>query len=302
MTGDSIESMENELQSKLGSIREELQKLILERDSIRSELRITRDKINEEITKLRKLKEDMRKSRDELNNLYSSLQTLKKEIASIREKLRNLTEQRRKLLSEIKKRTAIRNEESIDSIKEEIERLEWKLITTPNLDLDEEKKIVERIAALEKKLKELTLIQKDSYESYHKYEELSSEIDRLRNELKSKIDTANRIRESIAQLKELRNNMKKDIETIVKTLSELKKQREELKSRLQAVVSSITSKSEEYRNIMKELNRLKELQESRKLNAFVNRKKEDVKKKLERGERVSFNELYLMFMNEEGSA
>ncbi|MEM0490129.1 MAG: hypothetical protein QXH73_02810, partial [Ignisphaera sp.] len=184
---------------------------------------------------------------------------------------------------------------SIDEIREEIEKLEWILITTPNLDLEEEKKIVDKISQLEKKLRNIAMYQRNMADVYSRYEELSDILDNIRKELKTKSEEASRIRERIAQLKELRDKLKQDIAVLVNDIAELKKKREELRNKITDIKKAINSKSEEYRNLIKELNRLKELREQSRRDIIISRKREEIKNKIERGERVTLYELYIAF-------
>jgi uncharacterized coiled-coil DUF342 family protein len=229
------------------------------------------------------------------------LNSLKNELTQSREKLRIHISEAKKLSLELKKIASATTSRSIDDIKEEIERLEWMLITTPNLDLEEEKKIIEKISQLERKLKEISTYQRNSFELYTKYEELNAEIDKLKKEMKEKSNLANQIRDRITQLKNVRNKLKKDIEDVINSIKALKQRRDELKSKLNEVFQAINAKSKEYRDILKELNRLKAEREQIKAKTLLNRKKDEVKSRLERGERVTLYDLYVLYGEESKS-
>lgn len=240
----------------------------------------------------------MKKVREDLNNLYNTLNTLRTELSQVRERFRLHVSEAKRLSAELRKVSSIATRESIDSIKEEIERLEWILITTPNLDLEEEKKIVEKISQLEKKLKEISTYQRTSFDLHVKYEELSNEIDKLKNELKEKTNSINLVKEKIAQLKEARDKLKKDVENVVNSIKELKKRRDELKNSLKEVITAISTKSKEYKEVLKELNKIKEEREKAGSKAYISRRREEIKGKLERGERVTLYDLYLLYSEE----
>ncbi|MEM3980749.1 MAG: hypothetical protein QXF79_05795, partial [Ignisphaera sp.] len=196
---NGIGAIEKDLQIKLATIREDLQKLIIERDSIKLELQKTREELNDKISRLRKFREELKKVREELNNHYNSLNTLKNDLTQLRGKLREHISQAKKLSSDLKRISSLATRESIDSMREEIEKLEWTLITTPNLTSEEEKRIVEKIAQLEKKMKEIAIYQRDVLDLHTKYEELSLEIDNLKKEIKERGEALNQVREKITQ-------------------------------------------------------------------------------------------------------
>lgn len=299
LNADDLITIEKELQIKLSTIREELQKLIIDRDSVRTELRTIIEELNSKRNKLKNLREELKNVREELNSLYNALNEVKKTLGELREKLSANIHQAKQLSAKLKKISTMSSKESIDNIREEIERLEWILITTPNLTIDEEKGIIDRISQLEKKLREISLHQKDSIELYSQYRELVDNINNLKKELKDKVNMLNNIREKIKQLKEVRDHLKNEIANIANTIIELKRRRENLKNRLTEIISAIESKNKEYKETIKELNRLRERKERDKLNAIVSRRKEEIRSRIERGERVSFYELYLAFSSDE---
>ncbi|MEM1646382.1 MAG: hypothetical protein QXL96_11105 [Ignisphaera sp.] len=296
---NGIGAIEKDLQIKLATIREDLQKLIIERDSIKLELQKTREELNDKISRLRKFREELKKVREELNNHYNSLNTLKNDLTQLRGKLREHISQAKKLSSDLKRISSLATRESIDSMREEIEKLEWTLITTPNLTSEEEKRIVEKIAQLEKKMKEIAIYQRDVLDLHTKYEELSLEIDNLKKEIKERGEALNQVREKITQLKNVREKLRKDIIETINSIAELKKKRDELKSKLKEVINAINEKSKEYKEILKELNSVRERKEHSKTSLILKRKKEEVKSKFERGERITLYELYLMYGEEE---
>lgn len=287
--------LEKDLQIRLTTIREELQNLINARNTLREELKKIREELADRRSILTELKGRLKKVKEELTSLYNQLNNTKKEIADLREKLRLNINQIKEISTLLKKCGTQLGMESIDNIKEEIERLEWILITTPNLDIEEEKKIIERISQLEKRLKEISLSQRGSLELHIKYKELSSDIDNIKNILRERTNFIGHLRERIEKLRNERDRIKREVSDVINSIIELKKRRDELLNRIAEVSNAINSKYVEYRNVIKELKRLKELKERNMLSEQLKHRRKEIMDKIERGERITIDELYIAF-------
>ncbi|UCE15286.1 MAG: hypothetical protein JSV12_05215 [Candidatus Bathyarchaeota archaeon] len=133
-----------ELNSKLASLKEELDKLNPEarkwaekRNSIHKQIKALRTKVDD----LKEKRDELNKKVQELKNMREQARTERREkrtqILKLKEKLRRPTEKK-----------PIRNMRDVES---EIERLEWEIQTT-SLPVREEKILIDQVRALENQL------------------------------------------------------------------------------------------------------------------------------------------------------
>jgi uncharacterized coiled-coil DUF342 family protein len=107
-----------------------------------------RDRLHKEIKKIRSEAKILEERRDELNAEVRDLKTLQEEASRAHY---GKTDQLKGLRQEIRKAAANRPSRRFQSIKDEFERIEWK-IQTESTSLDEERRLVEQVKTLAKQM------------------------------------------------------------------------------------------------------------------------------------------------------
>ena len=245
-----------------------------------------RDKLNEQFKKLR---QEIQELKNERNNLNEKVKTLKQQRDEARAKIRaNIEEVKRhsQKIKELKKKTL---KESRRKLQKEFEDIEWKIQTTP-LDMQEEKRLIERVKQLETQLN-----------VYRKIDQHIKKIAELWKELKTletDADTAHReLTETAARSQEIHAKM-------IDRISESK----EFKGEADSLHGVYIQAKEKVKPLREELEKLaekrKKLQdalrqedEKRKKNAEQALKEKletQARDKLQRGEKLSWDEFKLL--------
>ncbi len=283
---------EHQLQVALSSIREELDSLLEEREKLREELRIIRTTIASRIETVRAIRNELRSLREQLNTLRNELENLRTKRNELRDLLQKLRVRSRELYQAL--RTGYRIPGNPDELRRRVEELEWRLITTPNLSLEEEKQIVQEIAFLEHRLAQYIRSQRALSEYSREYENVVAEANSVRNEIIKLSKHMNELRKQIGELKRRREELRKQLEVIINDLQELKKKRRELKNSLQDINSKMAKLRQQYREILAQLRKLSEESEVEKSRKILEVKRKRALEKMRRGERLTLEELYLL--------
>ncbi len=146
------QNTELDIHAEIGRLREELRELLAVREEYLSKLNEVRDRIAQVINDVRNLKESLSSVRERIAAVRDSINELKKRRSEVRMQIKALIQELRSTTATLRKRAKLVN---VDEIRKEIDSLEWKLITSPNLAPEEEKAIVNRIAELEHELNRL---------------------------------------------------------------------------------------------------------------------------------------------------
>jgi len=241
---------------------------------------------------IREFTENINSDRKSLDEYYESLTAFK---ASRREVLSKIRETKAKS-TEIEK--ALKDsEKSIprggEALEERLKKAEWKL-QAERISRDEEKALVATVKELETKLRAW---KKTSATK----QELNALFDQIKV-LKLKLDEMNKFRtekdpevkakhERVATMLNQRHQLFQEIETINNTLVEL-----------DSSITKITGELDNLRSqrrMLVEGRRTREYESSKaKTRQIVDRARDDAKKKLEQGEKLSLDELRLAFGDE----
>ncbi len=283
---------EHQLQAALSSIREELGSLLEEREKLREELQAIRTTIASRIETARAIRNKLKSLREQLNTLRNELENLRTKRNELRELLQKLRTRSRELYQAL--RAGYRIPGNPDELRRRIEELEWRLITTPNLSLEEEKRIVQEIAFLEHRLAQYIRSQRTLSEYSREYENIVAEANSVRDEIVKLSKRMNELREQIGELKRRREELRKQLEAIINDLQELKKKREELRNALQDISSKIAELRRRYHEILTQLRKLSEESEAEKARQILEAKRKRAFEKMQRGERLTLEELYLL--------
>ncbi len=279
---DPLKQRIEDLDGRLASLKEELDRLDLEarrwaekRNSMRQQIKALRT----EVAKLKEKRDEINESVRELKNLREQAKAERREkhseILKIREKLRGLAE---------KKPTR-----SMHDVRSEIERLEWKIQTT-SLPVHDEKMLIDEVRVLETQLS-----------THRQIRELEEALLELRAEEKALETRANLHHE---RLSELANQSQGFHEKMTETLSEIQVLRAEaddshqkyceIKRQAQALHQDLKELLRQLKSLKQ---KLRQAEEEKQLKRQQELRKESVKKaleKLKRGDKLSWEEFKLL--------
>ncbi|MFX0182548.1 MAG: coiled-coil protein [Candidatus Hodarchaeota archaeon] len=251
-----------------------------------------RNLLNEQVKELIKTAKEERDKRDKCNEAISKIKQSKtlllKEIDGFNEQAKNLDLQlngKQERNPQVKRR----QDHSAKKIRHDIQELEWKIQTTSNLSISEEREIVERIARLEQKfrdVRETDVLARDLKTIVNRINMLKGKLRNLDNELRS-------------QARESRFHHKTMIQAF-KNADILRKQADELHAQFLEAKEHANAIHNEYLSYIREINRIrldvnKNKQKSKAEQDAQRREKmkektEDAKKKFEEGRKLSFEE------------
>jgi uncharacterized coiled-coil DUF342 family protein len=249
-----------------------------------------RDKLNEQFKKLRGEIRELKNERDILNE---KVKTLKQQRDDAHAKIRANAEEIKlhsQKITELKKKTP---RESRHNLQKEFEDIEWKIQTTP-LDIQEEKRLVENVKQLE-----------TSLNIYKKIDAHAKKISELRKEhetLKTAAESAHQ------QLTEIAERSQEIHAKMIAKISESKSIKDEADSLHAAYIQAKEQAKplhEEFKRLTEHRKKLqdaaREEDKKRKKNAEKTLKEKlesQARDKLQRGEKLSWDEFKLLADNE----
>lgn len=279
-------------QIELNEIKEIDQKLILLEEksfSQNEKIRVLVEKRNKLNMKVKELRQDIRLKKVERDKLNSKVKVLKeirnKAHLEIKKKVEVLKEFRKKI-NFLSEKLPHRNGYDLQN---EFDELEWKIQTT-TLDLDEEKRLVEKVRILGTQINKYKKIEKqkskilDLRRDIKKYEteannahleltEFANKSQELHNLISLKFDELKKIKEKADQLHV--------------TYLEIKKQYLPLKNESKELVQ----KKRTLLNNIKEKDKKKRIKTEKKLKIRI---KKNVQNKIKNKEKLSWNEFKLL--------
>ncbi|MCQ4349285.1 MAG: hypothetical protein NO126_00315 [Sulfolobales archaeon] len=277
---------DEELLEKIADLKRQISDAINERRQLVSEIRRIRQKKNEKLERLRSVRQQIAQVREELKQRLNELKELKQRKSELLELVRRI----RTELEEAKKLQAKSGDVDVASLERKIRALEWKLQTS-TLNLDEEKKLILRIVALEKKL---TLIKKREGIKERRIENKAEllarrvELNQLRERLQALVNEVTEKRKIYLSLKEERDNLFKEIGDLKKKIEDLKAKIEEVSKRIQELKSQRDA-------LVNELKKVQEQERTNKEKLILEQKRKEVETKLKQGARLSFEDLLILY-------
>jgi uncharacterized coiled-coil DUF342 family protein len=245
-----------------------------------------RDKLNEQFKKLRR---EIHELKNERNNLNEKVKTLKQQRDAARAKIKaNIEEVKThsQKITELKKKTP---KTSRRELQKKFEDIEWKIQTTP-LDMQEEKRLIEKVKQLDTQLN-----------IYKKIDQHAKKIAELRKELETletNADTAHQ---------ELTETAKKSQEIHAKMIAKISESKS-IKGEADSFHGAYIQVKEQVKPLHEEIKKLTE--QRKKLQDAVREEDEKRKKhaeqalkeklesqardKLQRGEKLSWDEFKLL--------
>ena len=245
-----------------------------------------RDRINEQVHTLRDEVQNLRTKRDEINEEVKKLKPQRSASASkIREKvaeLRNISQERKAILEDKPPR-------SYQSLKNELEDVDWKVQTTSHT-LQEDKEMMAQVKQLETELSVYRKLEKAS----KKASELRGQVNILRNEHES----CHQKITSLAQgSQELHKSMLEKVEEAKKKKKEaddMHKHSLEARAKLDPLQDEITVVSVQLLQLRKGLQEAEQKHKKESEDSLRQTIEERAKEKLKRGEKLTWEEFQLL--------
>jgi uncharacterized coiled-coil DUF342 family protein len=271
-----------ELIQKLSILKEQRSKLNAEA----TEWAQKRDKLNEQFKSLRAEILELRDERDKLNE---KVKELKQQREKTKEEIRGKIEEIKKLNQETRILTKKKPSKSFQTLQKEIERIEWKIQTTP-LSLHEEKELVEKVKQLETQLN-----------IHRKLDQLNMKSLELQTELKT-LETNKKLcheklTEAAQKSQEIHGKMlekiaeSKKIRMEADNIHKLFLQTREKTRPLQNDIVEISNQMK----LLREQIREEEEKEKKKIEKTLREKLEkQAREKLKRGEKITWEEFQLL--------
>jgi uncharacterized coiled-coil DUF342 family protein len=258
------------------------------------------------INEYRRLDQRRREIRKEIRELTTKINSDRASLDEYYEKMSALKAQRREILSKIRdmkvkssevekvlKQFEVSAPREGEALNERLKKIEWKL-QTERLSRDEEKQLVSNVKELERKLKnwkKAHSTKQDLSEILGQIKILKNKLDEM-NEFKAENDPEVKAKhERVGSMLNQRHELFQEIEA---TNAELIKLDENI-SRASTELDGLRNQ----RRAMLEGRRSKEHESNRaKTRELVERAKGDARKKLDAGEKLSFDELKLVYADD----
>ncbi len=245
-----------------------------------------RNKLNDEFIKIRQEIKELRTERDSLNEKVQTLKMLRDAARSkakaLVTDLRNIGEK----ITELQKKTPKRKQ---SDLQEELDEIEWKIQTT-SLDLNEEKRLIEKVKQLETQLnayKKIEKQKKETNELRENIENLNKRADSFHNELQAAAKKSQEIHQKMQA---------KIIEA-----KETKIEADSVHSAYLNAKASIAPLRDECARLIGQRNALRELLKKEEENRRKSMQREtrdktisDARGRLLRGEKLSWDEFQLL--------
>jgi uncharacterized coiled-coil DUF342 family protein len=253
-----------------------------------------RDRLNDSA---RELREEAKKHRDQRNEINEKVQNIKIKLEFHFEKLEKKLGKLNQFSEEIQ--TEIRSKPRKSKIKDDLRRIEWEIMTTPTIYLKEkEDELISRANRLRKALGELNILEKQE----------DKKIDILADVKVTEIE----IREIRNQINNLSKQSQEHHEKMISLFEQADKEREkanEIHKRYIENVEKINIINKKLDTIMPQIKALRKGLKIQDLRALEERKisiqsqlevkRQESLRKLEKGEKLSFEELRLIYGEEE---
>jgi len=282
-------------EERLAELETAVALLFEKRDGLNREAerrREERDRLNESVRSLRANATEERDKRDELNRRVAEI---KKRMEGLRQELRAKREELARLDGGDERRRL----QPRGSLEEELRRIEWELSTTPTLEmLDREARLSERAGEIRRALEE--------------HERLDAEEDRRLMSLAGSKAVEVEIRRGREEMRELHEASQGHHERMLQLHRQADKEKERADEAHVAFMESVSALKEvnaeldgvlgEAREIRERLRRAERSVAARRaqeIEAMKRELKEEAQRKLDRGEKLSLEELKLLYGEDE---
>ena len=274
--------MSESLKKKITELRRQLAPLREEHDKLNSEAKERagkRNALHKQIKKLRAKAYMLKQKRDTLNKRVQELKTLREEA---NKKRREKHAQILKLRKEIRALVEKKPSRSMDNIKTEIEKLEWKIQTKP-LTLKEEKVLIDQIRPLENQLS-----------VYKKLQKLKNNLTELRTEEKELESKAKTYHIKLLELAEQSQELHKEMLEVLNEAGALQGEADKAHQRFLETKQKARSLHQRIKLLREELQRIEEENKARHELELRKGVEERALEKLKRGEKLTWEEFKVL--------
>lgn len=245
-----------------------------------------RDRLNE---KFRKYRENIQLLSNERNQLNDTVKALKQQRDAARERKKIIIEEIKEATKKAAELKAKKPKISQRQLEKEIQGIEWKIQTTP-LDLQEEKKLVEKARQLEPQLN-----------IYQKLEQQNMKIAALRQELKTLEAKANLSHQELITTAQKSQELHALIITKIKEADDIKKEANlmhsayvQAKERIKSLQQALKALIEQKRQLQNAIREDDEMQRKATEKMLKEKLEAQARSKLQRGEKLSWEEFQLL--------
>ncbi len=281
---DEFELQANKLKKTRNTLFKQIKKFRDERDRHNEKARVNRDRAKKHQTERDKINAEIQEIKKKLDPMYNLVNEKNKEIQ----------------LTEAELREGYRGMPRKEKIQKDLQRIEWEVMTTPtNEMLGREDEMLEEASRLKKTLEEFKHIDK-------KEEEKMSVISDKRI-VQSEI---NLTRDKISELAEKSQEHHEKMILFFEDASKSRKQADEAHSRYIEKIKEADDIKQDLNFLMPQIRALRDglraselkMAELRKMNAQqrADALKEEALKKMDKGEKLSFQDLRLIYGEDDG--
>ena len=281
-------------QQKIDELTKKLSELKEQRNKINAEAKgpaEKRDTLNERFKHTRTEILALKQERDESND---QVKELKKKRSNAKTKIREKVEEAKSLNQEIKTWAMRKPSKSFRALKKEVDDIDWK-IQTMSPSLQEEKELVEHVKQLENQLS-----------IYRKLAQLSQELLEVRAEIKT-LETKGK--DYHAKLTEIAQKSQTVHEKMLEKIEESKRLKAEAdnlhklfletKTKAQPVQEEIDRVSRQIKLLRAEVLAEEDAEKKKKQSTLREKLENEARKKLKRGEKLTWEEFQLLGDNDE---
>ncbi|MGB9726842.1 MAG: hypothetical protein ACPLZF_00360 [Nitrososphaeria archaeon] len=279
--------------TKILEITENIQQLFNRKRGLVSEFNRLKSRLEE-------LSENIKFNKRKLNDLFLKREELDKRFNELVDEKKKLIEEKNEIRSALNKKLSSFREsgkkvslEEITNLEKRLESIEWKLQTEPKAK-GMELKYAEEADRLRRELAKKK-----------KALETDNEIKRLKDELEAHDRKIDEINNQIDEVKKNIDGLKNEIRQVKEVLSTYINQEKEyydnitlLQSEIEKVQSEINKLSAQKKEVAYKIREKENAAYNRLLAKRKQEVKEEIRKKLERGESLTFQELQLLYEDE----
>ena len=270
--------MPEALSKDIAELHQQLAPLREKHDKLNSEAREwagKRDSLHKQISKLRTKAKEFKQKRDTLNKRVHELKTLRDEAnKKCREKHAQILELRK----EVRLLTEKEPSRRMKDLQSEIEKIEWRIQTTP-LTLKEEETLIEQIRPLENQL----LIHKQ-------LQKLRNKLTKCRAEEEEYKSTAKNCHTQLLELAEQSQELHKEMLETLNEATPLQDEADKAHKRLLEAKQKAGSLHQQIELIREEIDRIDEKNKARHEVDLRQELEERALEKLKRGEKLTLDE------------
>lgn len=279
------------------ALEEAIASLFAQRTGVVNELKRCNQKRRDLKEETKRVATAIREGRAFLDEYFEQEETTKKLRRDILAKIREIkgkVKGSKEVLARLEK-TAPRT--SGETLRKSIESFEWKL-QAERLTREEEKKLVQRIKELEIQLRLWR-------EAYSVREDLSKLLSEAR-ELENRLDELNAARQGVRPMLDEKS---KSIELLLRAREQLRGEwdavmsdTKELEENLKRIDAELISLEERRRGLVRDRRETQRLEEKNRRDETLKQIKNEAQQKLARGEKVTFDQLKILFSEEQGES